>query len=835
MQKHFFQGLLFLFFCGPTLQAKETECPHFLNGKGLQISESLVSPTQVSSDHPRKHYLTFDLAVQVIQHLNQNNIKLNVRSISSDKTPETTNLIFKVLGRRQTGVAFYSMTKFLGFKWNELLSAAGLELRQTLKQGIGLTEEEAILVLKHLNKHNVPLNTSNIRKDTSAQTSTLIQEILGRTQTGRAFYDMTRAQGFKWRDLLNKANLDTKKIALTGNGLTFEETTQVISYLYRYNIPLNGQALKKNTSSEVAQLIAEILGRKMTASTFYTRTQTLGYKWKDLLEAAHLNPRNIVKKDFNLTLDEAIRVLKHLYKNKVALHVQSISNDRTEATTELINDILKSKLTGSSFYAMTKKYFTQSWKELLIQANLNPRQILKNNFGLSENQAIEALKLLNSNGIPINANGLKQNQNDITSILIQKATGRWQTGASFYSQLRANNYSLKDLIEKAGIDTNTISFQHTIDDKTIIEVIKLLKSKDVVLHAKFISRNFDDTTTSAIASLVGYKMSGAVFFEMTQDKGLSWTKLLAEAGVPLEKIVPMGYRLSFDECAEVIKVLYQNGVEVNYKSLDRNLDELTANLIEMQTGWKQTGYAFMRMIKRQGFNWNDLLKAAELDPHKIVKSGFGLPKEEAIEIIKRLYDHGIKLNTRSIKYNYEREVAELISQVTGRRQTGAAFYQMSQKKGYSWSHLLSEAGLDITEIQLSGRIPYQLVNEVTKSSLRDIQSNFEAVLGHVGQWGKEYDQDNQLTKIRVNYQTAEQEMMDTEFVQIFENFNDSLSLREQDLLKWLIDEIEKETDDVFHLFSTEIETNGVFYSKEETQNLMLKMKNNPAFQELFLN
>ncbi|MFC1548485.1 protein kinase [Candidatus Omnitrophota bacterium] len=290
---------------GTALYVKARKVYKDKGGWNEVLKAAELDPEQIRKVNP---WTKEDIAEipKVIKALHDAGVDLSSGAIQKDTSGKTTQIIFRIIGRRgATGRALYAKA-LAAYKdkggWNGALKAAGLDPQQIKKPfPLKWTEEQLAKIpeaIRALHDAGVDLSSVGITNDTSEKTTQIISRIIGRNVRGGTFYakacKVYKEQG-SWSGALKAAGLDPQQI----KRFTFWTKEQIaripeaIKALHDAGIDVSVKAIGKDASEKTTQIVSRMVGRSgTTGRSLYQKAQTV-YKdkggWYGALKAAGLD------------------------------------------------------------------------------------------------------------------------------------------------------------------------------------------------------------------------------------------------------------------------------------------------------------------------------------------------------------------------------------------------------------------------------------------------------------------------------------------------------------------------------------------------------------------
>lgn len=437
-------------------------------------------------------------------------------------------------------------------------------------------------------------------------------------------------------------------------------------------------------------------------------------------------------------------------------------------------------------------------------------------------------------GLALNVSFLAKDKSDISASIFKRVYGKNITGEAFRQRVLKKYKTWTEFLEALGLDSDKIAKRTAkITDSEIIKVFTGLKSSGIHFNWNWSSllQNESVLIETEIKKLIGRRLKLKSVFRSAIERK-SWDEWLVDFGLDLRLVRRGNIKIKDEEIILIIKGLLEEGVvplNSEYVRLDKEVRNI--DFIEKTIGIRLSLQRVFHSAVRR-FKWDDWLVKAGIDPRSIRKAKNPLTDKEIVLAIKALTssDYGFSLNTKSMLDNKTEESVKVIQDAIGFSRTAYSLYRTAVDRKL-WVVWLSEAGLDVTKIQLRGKIPYGLVNGITKASLRKSESYRDALVGDSVGFVDGANGDSE--RVKVDDVTPETVLIKKEFDERFSSFADSISEREQRLLEVLIEKIEEGLE-VSYLIDEGLHSEGVEYSSLEIVKLFQKIREDKDLISVFI-
>lgn len=312
--------------------------------------------------------------IKAILALYSENIRLSSGKIRLDRSEKTRNILFKSVGKNNSGKSFYiTCIRYFG-SWKNALLTAGLD-PDSIKSKPGgevfWTKDRISTVIDELHSSNIDLSAAHFQKDKSSEVRDILQKAsFGSCNSGSGLISAATREFGSWNKALSYSGLRPERISR--RPWTKATIIESIKALNLSDIPLTySNLISPARRSEVSKIIQNSRGVSKSGASLLGAAKLHFGNWNAALIEAGINPRTIVGERWNK--EHIVTCIRELNKYQHPLNAISIRDNRY-----LIESTIKSTRgvprTGSSLLWASYKYFG-SWDQALKSAGFDPYKI----------------------------------------------------------------------------------------------------------------------------------------------------------------------------------------------------------------------------------------------------------------------------------------------------------------------------------------------------------------------------------------------------------------------------------------------------------------------------
>lgn len=287
--------------------------------------------------------------------------------------------------------------------------------------------------------------------------------------------------------------------------------------------------------------------------------------------------------------------------------------------------------------------------------------------------------------------------------------------------------SWNSALEEAGIKTTKSPSNKFWSSSLIIKCIEELRSVHHPLTVKAIWRDRSTKTSNVLSKVVGKKTTGSSLHDAARRIIGSWDKALMEAGIDVQSVKEKPF-WSKSKVISVIHVLHKSGIPLNAKSISRNKNRLTKNLIEQKIGKPRTGRSLFGGAYRAFGSWDRALSEAGICSKDIRQVDFFWKKSSIKRILRILSELDVPINSNSLRSDNSEQTKEIVYNYTGQMECGSKIYRVAYKLHGRWDEVLKHSGFKLSHIRKCG-LPCEKNKEKIVKYIRLLSKN-EYSLNH---------------------------------------------------------------------------------------------------------
>lgn len=256
-------------------------------------------------------------------------------------------------------------------------------------------------------------------------------------------------------------------------------------------------------------------------------------------------------------------------------------------------------------------------------------------------------------------------------------------------------------LEEAGIKTTKSPGNKFWTSFLIIKCIEELHSVQHPLTVKAIWRDRSRKTSDVLSKVIGKKTTGSALHDAARRIIGSWDKALKEAGLDVQTVKEKPF-WSRSKVISIIHVLHKSGIPLNAKSISRNKNRKTKNLIEQKIGKPRTGRSLYGGAYRTFGSWDRALSEAGISSKDIRHVDFFWKKSSIKRILNILSELEVPINSNSLRSDNSEQTKKIIYNYTGRMECGSKIYRVAYKMHGRWDEVLKHSGFKLSHIRKCG-------------------------------------------------------------------------------------------------------------------------------------
>lgn len=265
----------------------------------------------------------------------------------------------------------------------------------------------------------------------------------------------------------------------------------------------------------------------------------------------------------------------------------------------------------------------------------------------------------------------------------------------------------------------------------VIEVIKYRQSHGLNLNSASVVKDNSEEFLSKLQLTFESPISASAFMQRAEAAFGSWPKAVAAAGFNLDKVTSSV--LTELDIKNLLITLKQKNVDLNSKNFRESKDpeilKIIVQTLNINLNPSQIYTSAIRFKK-----WADWLKEINFKSKHVQRRwSSSLTKDQVVEVIKKLHQVGIALNSKGIGQDNSVSTVNVIYNQLGFSITGSTFYAYALRLGkelnLTWDDFLKLAGLDPNSIRKYGiNIPEEKIIILLKYlNTKNIPLNVRAI------------------------------------------------------------------------------------------------------------
>jgi hypothetical protein len=297
-------------------------------------------------------------------------------------------------------------------------------------------------------------------------------------------------------------------------------------------------------------------------------------------------------------------------------------------------------------------------------------------------------------------NGVVKDKSPETLDILRFAVGKDVRGLNLHSAGIRLFGSWSRALTVAGLDPERIRRNHSFwTKKIIIRSVQALHKEQVPIHIYRLSRDRSQKTTDVLRAIIKRPVTGSALYIAAIKKFRAWDKVLKVAGIDPCEVRNDTKLWTKTKIIGAISALHRAGVPLCVVKIEKDRSSENRGIIYRSSGIRASGRKLYRTSVRKFGSWDNVLKAADLDPTEIRRTTKCLSKEVIIRSIRRLKKDRISLNHAKLKTLSNRTISNNLNLGEVRSKIGIKLYTDAKKQFGSWDSALLAAGLNPKEIR----------------------------------------------------------------------------------------------------------------------------------------
>lgn len=260
----------------------------------LALKAAGLEPKKIRRD---KGFWTKQKIIDSILALNEAGVRLDCTKMQFNKSPETSKILYSIVGRKTTGASLYGAVAARYGSWSKVVRVVKRNpeaLGSRAKYISGWLVQKSI---RNLHKAGVPLNMKEVITHDSPESKAILKKVTEGDATTRAIYAAARKHFNTWDEALANASLDPSVIRLSGMSVkcSGKTITELILSMQQGGFALNTAKVMTNSKTIRSHNYKKV-GKVVSGYSVWAAAKKEIGDWESALETAGLDPIEIVLK-----------------------------------------------------------------------------------------------------------------------------------------------------------------------------------------------------------------------------------------------------------------------------------------------------------------------------------------------------------------------------------------------------------------------------------------------------------------------------------------------------------------------------------------------------------
>ena len=350
--------------------------------------------------------------------------------------------------------------------------------------------------------------------------------------------------------------------------------------------------------------------------------------------------------------------------------------------------------------------------------------------GWDEEIIIQMILLLNESNKKFSLSSMGLNKSPTPDAVISSFLGRDCSLKFLYHTTCLHFGSWNSALRECNIQIIKSPTNKFWTSKLIIKCIKALHAENHSLTVTAIWRDRSLKTTNILLKISGRKTTGSALHDAARRNIGSWDKALQQAGIEVDEVKEKPFWTK-SKIISAIHVLSKAGIPLNSKSISRNINKRTKNVIKQKIGKARTGRSLYGGAYRAFGSWDRALNEAGLCIEDIRKAEFFWNKRSIKRVLNILNELNIPVNSGSLRRDTSDQTKEIIYNYTGQMEFGTKIYRLGFKLIGSWNDVLKHSGFKLSHIRRCG-VPCkkdhdQIIKYIRLLNINEFHLNYSAI------------------------------------------------------------------------------------------------------------
>ncbi len=440
-----------------------------------------------------------------------------------------------------TRVTVISLLASFGLLWAPGAHARpckGLKTELEREQAKGITNYQAIEILKAFKEADLPPSSSSLQKEDPRHLA-IIEKVLGVRRSGTNFYLTARKLFGSWENALKAAGVDTPPV-------TKEQIVLAIKAMEEAQLRPNLRAVKTDKDGVYTRAIQQKHGFTFNSLSVYTYALKFFGSWDEALRAAGIDPL-IARKKGSLgkikTKEDLLRGIKALAKDKLLRGTDRIRKDADGTRAAVLRKVYGVKLSSFRFYLKAVELFG-SWKAALEAAGIKHAESIESiPAGLlsSKEQILKGVFALKKmKGIDLNEAAMLADRGNRRGRALEDVYDYPVSGKFLYEKARKIFGSWDDALRAAGIDpaeVRKLAPQGILaSEEQVIKGILAIHKASINPNSNRLRNDSGGRVAQELRTAFGTPVSPRTLMENAVEIFGSWDGALEAAGLDPDRI-----------------------------------------------------------------------------------------------------------------------------------------------------------------------------------------------------------------------------------------------------------------------------------------------------------
>lgn len=241
-----------------------------------------------------KNFWTQVRIVKCIRALKRDKHPLTVKSIWSDRSRKTSQVLLKVLKVKASGAKLYLAALRHFGSWDRALTESGLNAETIRQKPFSWNTRNISKILRTLHSENVPINAGNFSHDRTHKTKEIIYQCTGHRKTGARIYHIANKSLGSYNHVLKSSGFKLSQIRKIGFPCNRdrEEIIHFIRIFNKHKVQLNRTAVTKNTH-KMKLIMEDTIGQLISGQSVFKAAESVFGNWDTALWKSGLDPSKI--------------------------------------------------------------------------------------------------------------------------------------------------------------------------------------------------------------------------------------------------------------------------------------------------------------------------------------------------------------------------------------------------------------------------------------------------------------------------------------------------------------------------------------------------------------